>query len=338
MSKKRTNIDDALISRYMAGDATESEKELVGRWINASRENQQYFQGLKKIWDESVSFRMKDWKVEVDTEAAWSDLKGKIRNYQQVIHGEQPVKVLRWGGFYRAAAGLLLITSLYFLYQYMRPDMREIKLSASGMVLTDSLPDGSIVQLNDGAVLTYHEDFAKKGRKVSMTGEAYFEVKPDPLNKFEINLDGALIRVLGTAFNVRSGTQQAFIEVAVKEGTVALWNTNNDNQLILVGGETGRIDKNTWEMKKQEAIAPDVFYWNSKTLIFKDTPLEQVIAVLERVYGKEVRVASDQILRCKLSGRFRGDNLESILKNIVLNFNLELNQENGQFIIVGDGC
>lgn len=38
------------------------------------------------------------------------------------------------------------------------------------------LPDGSVVWLNSQTTLTYDENFGKKDRKVTLDGEAYFEV------------------------------------------------------------------------------------------------------------------------------------------------------------------
>jgi ferric-dicitrate binding protein FerR (iron transport regulator) len=338
VSKDRIHIDDALISRYLAGAASMQERNLVEKWVSASEKNRAYLEGIEKIWRESATGR--DRIVpDVDVNAAWNIIRARMDDHvgHNRFHFNRGLGAVNaW--VYRVAAVLLVFAGVYLIYQSLRPNTDEIQLVASETVIRDSLPDGSTVMLNAGATLAYRDQLKGRERRVAMTGEAYFEVSPDPVRIFEVQVEGALIRVLGTAFNVKADKEDGIVEVAVKEGKVALWNKKGSDILVLESGETGRIDKRSGAMTKMESIAADVFYWNSKILIFKDTPLEQVIGILERIYGEEILVSNDLILHCKLSGRFRGENLQSLLQHIVLNFSLELKQENNRFIITGEGC
>lgn len=82
-----------------------------------------------------------------------------------------------------------------------------------------SLPDGSRAFLKNGASLSYNNSFNTEDRCVSLTGEAYFEVKRDEQVPFVVTTPQARVKVLGTSFNVRSGERT---EVVLEKGKVAL--------------------------------------------------------------------------------------------------------------------
>jgi ferric-dicitrate binding protein FerR (iron transport regulator) len=67
-----------------------------------------------------------------------------------------------------------------------------------------TLPDGTAVVLNADSRLTYNEDFSGDSREIQLSGEAYFDVAKDPHHPFLIHTKTIDIKVLGTAFNVRS--------------------------------------------------------------------------------------------------------------------------------------
>ena len=91
------------------------------------------------------------------------------------------------------------------------------------------LPDGSLVWLNGGSRLTYDKAFNKgETREVELKGEAYFDVAKNALKPFIIHTHQMDIKVLGTAFNVKSypGDKSSetslihgSIEVTVRQGT-----------------------------------------------------------------------------------------------------------------------
>src|SRR5690242_4287102 len=66
------------------------------------------------------------------------------------------------------------------------------------------LPDGSTVLLHGSTRLTYADGFSEGNRKIFLEGEAFFDIKKDPVHPFVIQTDQIIIRVLGTAFKVRA--------------------------------------------------------------------------------------------------------------------------------------
>ncbi|MEP7251614.1 MAG: FecR family protein, partial [Ginsengibacter sp.] len=64
------------------------------------------------------------------------------------------------------------------------------------------LADGTKVWLNAASSITYPTSFPGDDRKVSITGEAYFEVVHDPSKPFHVVINDIEVRVLGTHFNI----------------------------------------------------------------------------------------------------------------------------------------
>jgi transmembrane sensor len=66
------------------------------------------------------------------------------------------------------------------------------------------LSDGTKVYLNAESSITYPTTFITKTRTISITGEAYLEVKPDKSKPFIVHTPSDNIEVLGTSFNINA--------------------------------------------------------------------------------------------------------------------------------------
>lgn len=82
------------------------------------------------------------------------------------------------------------------------------------------LADGTQVWLNAGSSLTYPVAFVSNERKVSITGEAYFEVAHDASKPFRVSKGDMEVTVLGTHFNINAYDDEENIKVTLLEGAV----------------------------------------------------------------------------------------------------------------------
>lgn len=97
-------------------------------------------------------------------------------------------------------------------------------------VVTLTLPDGTRVWMNAGTSLTYPTAFTTNERKVTLTGEAYFEVKhittagtkrvPFVVEMTSPTGNRGDVTVLGTHFNVKAYEDEADAKVTLLEGSV----------------------------------------------------------------------------------------------------------------------
>ncbi|RZK53816.1 MAG: anti-sigma factor, partial [Pedobacter sp.] len=96
------------------------------------------------------------------------------------------------------------------------------------------LPDGTKVWLNAASSLKYPTFFTGSQRKVSLTGEAYFEVAKSNLLKgknmpFVVASPNQEVTVLGTHFNVNSYSDEDAVKTTLLEGAVKVTSFKKDN-------------------------------------------------------------------------------------------------------------
>lgn len=113
-----------------------------------------------------------------------------------------------------AAGFLLILTATAWLWNNWKQEEREQAQQLSqtksevytknGSKTRIQLPDGSLVWLNAGSKLNYKYNFGKELREVELIGEAFFDVVKNPKKPFVIHTNTIDVKVLGTAFNVKS--------------------------------------------------------------------------------------------------------------------------------------
>ncbi|RAJ24568.1 FecR family protein [Pedobacter cryoconitis] len=151
-----------------------------------------------------------------------------------------------------------------------------------------NLPDGTKVWLNAASSLRYPAVFTGSERRVSLTGEAYFEVaKIHPAKPFSVSSLTQTVEVLGTHFNINSYTDEQAVKTTLLEGSVkvtAQMGTSGSvflkpgQQAVLLGNQLNVNLSNT-----EEAIA-----WKNGMFSFKDADLQTVMRAVSRWYDVEV--------------------------------------------------
>lgn len=98
----------------------------------------------------------------------------------------------------------------------------ELSNPRGSKVIDMTLSDGSHVWLNAGSSIRFPVAFAGNERKVSVTGEAYFEVAHNAAMPFKVIKDDMEITVLGTHFNVNTYDDEANMKITLLEGAVKI--------------------------------------------------------------------------------------------------------------------
>jgi transmembrane sensor len=151
-------------------------------------------------------------------------------------------------------------------------------------VINMLLADGSKVWLNAGSSLTYPVSFHDKERKVSVTGEAYFEVFHDASKPFIVNNGSVNIQVLGTHFNVNAFKDNGDLKVTLLEGSVKIKNGNTSG--ILKPGEQASVNT---EIKVQNDVDIEaVMGWKNGYFEFNNASLQNVLKEIARWYDVDV--------------------------------------------------
>src|SRR5262249_6732348 len=108
----------------------------------------------------------------------------------------------------------VIVMGLLGMYAYYRP-----LITFPDRPDSYRLGDGSVVQLNGGSIAAPR--FTGSTRHVTLwRGEAFFDVEHDLIRPFTVSAGKALVRAVGTTFDVR--LLPSSVTVTVKEGRVQL--------------------------------------------------------------------------------------------------------------------
>ena len=274
------------------------------------------------------------------TDAAWEKVQQRI--HQQPERQKGTLRRLIAHPLMRIAAALLVAGMLavtgYEMAYHLGTSSEIIDLRASnGAVRTYTLPDGSKVSLNSDTHLQYPEQFGELTREVTIEGEAFFEVTPNPQKPFIIRAGKAQIKVLGTSFNVRAYADARLMEVIVKTGKVQVSNhqteTEQHDELILTPGEKGTLVHQSNALLKSINENPNYIAWKTHDLVFRATSLEEVITDLENVYKVSIRLQDPELGKQLLTAHFNNYSLDFILEVIETTFGMETLQVDGQYVL-----
>lgn len=212
-----------------------------------------------------------------------------------------------------------------------------------------TLPDGTLVVLNAGSVLSYPNDFGQKKREVQLTGEGYFDVVKIAEHPFVIHTPTIDVKVLGTTFNVRAYGDESHTEAALISGGIEITVNDERKQRITLSPHQKLLVANAIikpDMKHQEAIGekdkgkngaaaggnskslivletiePDKkdstiqeTAWIDNRFVYRNENFSQLIKRIERWYDIIVECNNQQLLNSPFTGNVQQESLEQLLK------------------------
>lgn len=163
-----------------------------------------------------------------------------------------------------------------------------------------TLADGTRVWMNSDSELRYPSRFEGGERRVSVTGEAYFQVAKDESLPFVVEAGGAAVRVTGTEFNVMAYPDDDRVETTLVSGGVD----------VEANGQTRRIEPGSQAVYDKASGSLDVravdlaLYtsWKDGLFEFRDMPLGAVARQLERWYDVEILFADPAVADIRFTG------------------------------------
>ena len=172
--------------------------------------------------------------------------------------------------------------------------------------------DGTEVYLNADTRLRYPERFGLFRREVWLDGEAYFNVSSNNKRPFIVHTQNTSVNVQGTSFNVNSYRENDKIRVVLDEGKVAF--QTQQKSYPMFPGQQLEYDKVTGMITLQNLMHPsNLSLWKNNMLYFYDTPLAEVISVLERRYNVEFNLLTPDALTYSYTLTTRHQSLDSVL-------------------------
>ena len=182
------------------------------------------------------------------------------------------------------------------------------------------LADGTQVWLNAETEIRYPVQFTGDKRVVYLDGEAYFTVAPDKNKPFTVVSTHASVSVLGTQFNFRAYPDERDVQTTLVSGSVIMQSEKYKQQIKLVPGEQGVLEKNSAKLMKQEVNTYLYTAWKDGRFAFRDARLEDLFNILARWYDLSVFYQSPEAKDIRFTGDLnKTDHFKSILKIIEQN-------------------
>ena len=198
------------------------------------------------------------------------------------------------------------------------------------------LPDGSVVELKDGAqIIVAFSDACR--RVVLPGGSAYFRVTKNPWRPFVVEAAGVEVRAVGTAFSVQLGPSA--VEVMVTEGRVAVDRTEPSGALgrraespaqhshaMVDAGNTLVISvspgagRDAIVSPVPESVLEERLAWRVPRLQFSDTPLAEVVGMMNGHNHVRLVIADRSIEQLRLSGVLRADKVDALVQLLESDF------------------
>lgn len=322
-----------LITKKLSSEIAIDEDQKLQTWLKESDENQQIFDSYLATWNEMDRVKGKSSR-EVDME--WERLEKSI-DFE--ISAPKAKERSLFNNLYKYAAAFILFALAGFAVYYFINNQGTELLVAEVQTQEVELSEGSRVTVNSQTKLTYPKKFKKDRREVALSGEAFFEVAKDPDRPFIINVGNIQVKVLGTSFNVKAYESLGEIEVTVSTGKVAVYSLENpDERVILVKGEKAIFYKSN--AKIETSINENINFnsWKTKQITFEDTPMPDVIRIINEIYKSDVKLVGAQLLDCPVTTTFDNQSLESILNVLESTLDLSIEQKGKSIEISGEGC
>lgn len=256
-------------------------------------------------------------------------------------------QVVRLHRFKLAIAALIIIiagTGYWYINKSVLFMPADQEIVVTGKRKTVRLPDGSTITLEPDSRLTYPHRFTGNTREVQLTGEAFFEVKPNHEKPFIVHTANMVATVLGTSFNVEA-YPNGIAKVVVATGRVKVQTVNASNELqavIINANQSVTYNITINEIEKRNVPEEAVYYKqrNSGRFSYAGVPVTRVIQEMERYYHTTVTLQRNRN-GCIFYGYFRvNDSVERALSLIALSLNATVQKttNNKGYVITGGSC
>jgi ferric-dicitrate binding protein FerR (iron transport regulator) len=243
------------------------------------------------------------------------------RTMQKIKRKRQKLWIGRAAQWAACIAGVIILSSVFSHLQdrhTLEAPTQTVTLQANaGMRTHFDLPDGTLVHLNAGSRLTYPIPYSKTERRVSLSGEAFFEVTEDKHHPFivSVNQDELQIKVLGTSFNVEAYEEDHIVNATLVKGKINILLNNQgvrrEYTLLPSQKVTYDVREKTMQIKMSNNLRETA--WMKGILSFKETPLPEVLRKLSHYYDVNFEVKDPIIDTYLFTGTFDNSQLQHVL-------------------------
>jgi len=357
-----------LIARKLSGEASIEELQHLNTYLQEHQEDQYFFELLQNFWDkpkEETSASQEDLlnaHFDYIIQQAEEDVKNEFQEEKVITKNRTSLKTV----WIRRLSIAATICAIAVGIKWMHPSnlkshsfnkTNKSEVSAKpGAKSKLVLPDGTTVWLNSGSKLTYSDTFRDSIRSVELDGEAFFDVVKDAKHPFIVHTSGIDIRVLGTAFNVKSYAGESTIEATLIRGIIEVVKKDEPQspKVILRPHEKLVFNKEEQTMEKSTSTIenikidkititprgiiitplpknkPDTTLeetsWVYNKLIFEGDTFNELAKKMERWFNVQIVFKDQKVQEYRVAGVFENESIEQALRalQLIVPFNYKI--------------
>lgn len=357
------SIEKILIQKYLSGQSTEEEKAIIETWYletkdeGESPDQMMLEKAEEKIWNKlsihrntirhrihwflavasiiaciglGLYFNKSKTEIQADIQPGKNSATLTLSNGRKIILSENTKANLAE----EVGINIKITTDGQLIYDIqdhledktVRPKV-NILTTNRGEKFQIHLPDGTKVWLNAKSSLKYPTTFNKQiTRRVSVSGEAYFEVAKDEKHPFIVESKDQNVEVLGTHFNISSYADDPISTTTLLEGSVKVNKTElKPNQQSVLKDH---------KIKVVPADIEKTMAWKNGDFIFRGEDLKTTMRKIERWYNVDITYATNVTENIELGGWVsRKSNLSEVLRRIELIGNVHFKVEGRKIIV-----
>lgn len=337
----QTQIDnEAAVWTWRAdsGELSAAERGELEAWLRQDVRHRRTFEELSRTWTalDSLSERARD--------------EGKIATVVRPERRRFLAALRPATRYWQAAAAAVLVLGLAAVILTAHRPGLQVMSTAVGQQRHVTLADGSRLTLNTNTLLAVK--LTSQRRDIYLRrGEAHFDVVHDASRPFFVHAGDAVIRDVGTQFEVRLESDRD-IDVLVDQGEVEV------RGLAATAGPTtprsgNRRGSDDWvralSAGEQLLIAgphlaitsvsprqiADDLAWRDGAVVFEGEPLSQALAEVGRYTRAHVVLAGPQLASLKISGRFRTDDVPGFFRALQAALPVRVSQPKPEVFYIG---
>jgi transmembrane sensor len=302
--RTRADIDEEAATWIWRMDSTAidaAERQAFEAWQRQDPRHRRAVSELSAVWDAL------DGLAEAKREE-------KIATFANTAKAARPHHPQRW---WIAAAAALAAVAVGAVWLQRGSELQTLS-TAVGQQRNVTLADGSVVTLNTNTIV--ESDLRRRTREIYLRkGEAHFQVAHDRSRPFLVHAGDAVVRAVGTAFEVRVLTDQ-HVDVVVNEGRVEVQPAPQNTHARPAAAPTVRAlnaGERLSTASRDYAVIPVTaqqlsteLAWREGAIVFDGERLSDAIAEIERYTDARIIVSDPDVAALRVGGRFRTGNVQ----------------------------
>jgi len=349
-----SDLDWALVGRYLGGELSPTERLAFERWIDALPSRRDEMVLIRRLWDDARTI-----PSPAAVDGMWRSMSRKMRlreagvtsQFAAAAHPRTPSQQValpafesgssRWKApaMIAAAAVLIVGVALDERHRGQReaasppPPVKEFRTGA-GQRATIQLSDGSRVELGVASVLTV-APFTDSSRYVTLEGEALFDVVHDERRPFRVHSAGTITEDLGTRFGIRAYREDPGVRVVVSSGVVTVHSVASQaSPSVLRAGQLARLSPGGAVTIETNVDTSRYLAWTSGRLVLRNEPLRNAVVEIGRWHDVKITIPDEQVARLKITADMQLGSLEETLNAVTIPLELRYSlSEQGAIIV-----